>query len=171
MIAVAGATGYIGGLLCKRLREEGLEVRALARHPERAKDLKDAGCEVVRADVLEPETLGPALQGADVAYYLVHSMGRGSDGDFAARDHQGAENFAAAAAAAGVKRVVYLGGLGEGSEAPQQPPPDRGSPAPGRGPGRLLPRRRRARRRQRVLPHRLLPGTAPAGDDRRRAGS
>jgi uncharacterized protein YbjT (DUF2867 family) len=115
VIAVAGATGYIGGLLCKRLREEGLEVRALARHPERAGDLKEAGCEVVRADVLEAETLGPALQGADVAYYLVHSMGRGSDGDFAARDHQGAENFAAAAAAAGVKRVVYLGGLGEGS--------------------------------------------------------
>jgi uncharacterized protein YbjT (DUF2867 family) len=116
VIAVAGSTGYIGGLLCERLREEGLEVRALARHPERAEDLKEAGCEVVRADVLEAETLGSALQGADVAYYLVHSMGRGSDGDFAARDHQGAENFAAAAAAAGVKRVVYLGGLGEGSK-------------------------------------------------------
>ena len=69
-----------------------------------------------RADVLEPETLGPALEGADVAYYLVHSMGRGADGDFAARDHEAAENFAAAAAAAGVKRVVYLGGLGEGSK-------------------------------------------------------
>ncbi len=116
MIAVAGATGYIGGLLCRRLREEGLEVRALARHPDRAQDLKEAGCEVVRADVLEAESLGPALQGADVAYYLVHSMGRGSDGDFAARDHQGAENFAAAAGAAGVERVVYLGGLGEGSK-------------------------------------------------------
>lgn len=116
MIAVAGSTGYVGGLLCKRLCEEGHEVRALARHPERAEDLKEIGCEVVRADVLEPETLGPALDGAEVAYYLVHSMGRGSDGDFAARDHQGAKNFAAAAAAAGVKRIVYLGGLGEGSE-------------------------------------------------------
>jgi uncharacterized protein YbjT (DUF2867 family) len=116
VIAVAGSTGYVGGLLCKRLREEGLEVRALARHPDGAEDLKAAGCEVVRADVLEPETLGPALQGADVAYYLVHSMGRGADGDFAERDHQGAENFAAAAAAAGVKRIVYLGGLGEGSK-------------------------------------------------------
>lgn len=116
MIAVAGATGYIGGLLCKRLCEEDLEVRALARHPERAEDLKKAGCEVVRADVLEAGTLGPALEGVEVAYYLVHSMGRGSDGDFAERDHQGAENFAAAAAAAGVKRVVYLGGLGEGSK-------------------------------------------------------
>lgn len=116
MIAVAGATGYIGGLLCKRLREEGREVRALARDPDRADELRKAGCEVCRADVLEPETLPPALEGVDVAYYLVHSMGRGSDGDFAERDHQAAENFARAAAAAGVRRIVYLGGLGEGSK-------------------------------------------------------
>lgn len=116
MIAVAGATGYIGGLLCRELLERGEEVRALARKPERATDLAAAGCEVRRADVLEPESLRPALAGAEVAYYLVHSMGRGSDGDFARRDHQGAENFAAAAAAEGVRRIVYLGGLGEGSE-------------------------------------------------------
>jgi len=116
VIAVAGSTGYIGGLLCRRLCEEGHEVRALARHPERAEDLKEAGCEVVRADVLEPETLNAALGGVEVAYYLVHSMGRGSDGDFVERDHKGAKNFAAAAAAAGVRRIVYLGGLGEGSK-------------------------------------------------------
>jgi uncharacterized protein YbjT (DUF2867 family) len=116
VIAVAGSTGYIGGLLCRRLRQEGQQVRALARHPERAGELKEAGCELRRADVLEPETLGPALEGVEIAYYLVHSMGRGSDGDFAERDHRGAENFAAAAAAAGVKRIVYLGGLGEGSK-------------------------------------------------------
>ncbi|HEX5984829.1 MAG TPA: NAD(P)H-binding protein, partial [Solirubrobacterales bacterium] len=116
MIAVAGATGYIGGLLCNRLCGEGAPVRALARRPERAGDLEVAGCEVRRADVLEPETLGPALEGVDVAYYLVHSMGRGSSGDFAERDREGAENFAAAAAAAGVERIVYLGGLGEGSK-------------------------------------------------------
>ena len=116
MIAVAGSTGYIGGLLCKELRRQGQEVRALARRPERADDLARAGCEVVRADVLEAPSLSPALEGVDVAYYLVHSMGRGSDGDFARRDHQGAENFAAAAAAAGVRRIVYLGGLGEGSK-------------------------------------------------------
>jgi uncharacterized protein YbjT (DUF2867 family) len=116
VIAVAGSTGYIGGLLSRHLCEEGREVRALARNPERADDLREAGCEVRQADALEPETLQPALEGADVAYYLVHSMGRGSDGDFAERDHRAAENFAAAAAAAGVKRVVYLGGLGEGSK-------------------------------------------------------
>jgi uncharacterized protein YbjT (DUF2867 family) len=91
-------------------------VRALARRPEAATELTAIGCDVRRADVLRPTTLGPALKGVDVAYYLVHSMGRGSDGDFAARDKAGAENFAAAAAAAGVRRVVYLGGLGEGSE-------------------------------------------------------
>jgi uncharacterized protein YbjT (DUF2867 family) len=116
VIAVAGSTGYIGGLLCRHLRDEDREVRALARHPERAEGPKQAGCEVVRADVLEPETLRPALEGAEVAYYLVHSMGRGADGDFVERDHEGAENFARAAAAAGVKRIVYLGGLGEGSK-------------------------------------------------------
>ncbi|HVQ60004.1 MAG TPA: NAD(P)H-binding protein [Solirubrobacterales bacterium] len=116
MIAVAGSTGYIGGLLCERLRAEARDVRALARNPEHARHLEDAGCEVRRADVLDPDTLGPALEGVEVAYYLVHSMGRGSDGDFARRDHDGAVNFARAAAAAGVRRVVYLGGLGEGSE-------------------------------------------------------
>ena len=116
MIAVAGATGYIGGLLCRRLRAEGAEVRALARRPEHATELRAAGCEVVEADVLNPPSLAPALAGAEVAYYLVHSMGRGADGDFAQRDKDGAANFAAAAAAAGVRRIVYLGGLGEGSE-------------------------------------------------------
>lgn len=116
MIAVAGSTGYIGGLLCRRLCEDGQRVRALARRPERAGDLRAAGCEVRRADALEPESLGPALEGVDVAYYLVHSMGRGSDGDFAERDHQAAKNFVASAAEAGVKRIVYLGGLGEGSK-------------------------------------------------------
>ena len=117
MIAVAGATGYIGGLLSKRLREEGHDVRALARSPGGADDLRKAGCEVVEADVLKPDTLGPALDRVDVAYYLVHSMGRGSeDGGFAARDKEGAKNFATAAAAGGVKRIAYLGGLGSGSE-------------------------------------------------------
>lgn len=116
MIAVAGATGYIGGLLCERLCEEGQEVRALARDPAGASGLAAIGCEVRRADVLEPDSLASALDGVEVAYYLVHSMGRGADSEFAERDHEGAENFAAAASTAGVRRIVYLGGLGEGSE-------------------------------------------------------
>jgi uncharacterized protein YbjT (DUF2867 family) len=116
VFAVAGATGYIGGLLCERLRKEGRDVRALARNPEGAETLRKAGCEVRKADVLDPDSLGPPLEGVDVTYYLVHSMGRGAGGDFARRDHEGAVNFAAAAAANGVRRIVYLGGLGEGSE-------------------------------------------------------
>jgi uncharacterized protein YbjT (DUF2867 family) len=116
VIAVIGATGYIGGLLARHLAEGGEEVAALARTPEHAEDLAAAGCELRRADVLEPETLGPALEGVEVAYFLVHAMGRGGDGDFAQREQDGARNFAHAAAGAGVKRIVYLGGLGSGSE-------------------------------------------------------
>jgi uncharacterized protein YbjT (DUF2867 family) len=116
-LAIAGATGYIGGLLARRLASGGEDVRALARRPERAQDLAAAGCELSQADVLDPASLDEALEGIGVAYYLVHSMGRGAaDRDFAERDHRGAENFAVAAAAAGVRRIVYLGGLGEGSE-------------------------------------------------------
>lgn len=114
---VAGATGYIGGLLARALRDDGLTVRCLVRDPDRARDLERIGCEVVKGDVLEPETLGPALDGIEVAYYLVHSMGRGSDGDFAERDKRAAANFAEAAKQARVDRLIYLGGLGEpGSE-------------------------------------------------------
>lgn len=116
VIAVLGSTGYVGGLLARHLAEGGRSVAALARSPEKADDLAAVGCEVRRADVLEPDTLGPALEGVEVAYYLVHSMGRGGDQDFASRDQDGARNFAKAAAAAGVKRIVYLGGLGSGSE-------------------------------------------------------
>jgi uncharacterized protein YbjT (DUF2867 family) len=114
--AVAGATGYIGGLLVRRLLERGDAVRALARNPEGASALQLQGADVRRADVLEPESLAPSLDGASVAYYLVHSMGRGSGSGFAERDRRAASNFASAASAAGVERIVYLGGLGEGSE-------------------------------------------------------
>jgi uncharacterized protein YbjT (DUF2867 family) len=116
VIAVLGSTGYVGGLLARHLAEGGEEVAALARSPEKADDLAAAGCEVRQADVLDPDSLGPALEGVEVAYYLVHSMGRGGDDDFASRDQEGARNFATAAAAAGVRRIVYLGGLGSGSE-------------------------------------------------------
>jgi uncharacterized protein YbjT (DUF2867 family) len=115
-VAIAGATGYIGGLLARSLLRSGARVAALARRPEAAGELGREGAALHRADVLDRESLEAALEGASVAYYLVHSMGRGSEGDFAARDRRGAANFAAAAAAAGVERIVYLGGLGQGSE-------------------------------------------------------
>jgi uncharacterized protein YbjT (DUF2867 family) len=86
----------------------------MARDPSRARDLAAAGCEVVRADALHAETLGSALEGVRVAFYLIHSMGRGSGGDFAERDRRAAANFAESAADSGVEEIVYLGGLAEG---------------------------------------------------------
>ena len=117
-VLVAGATGYIGRLLAKELATTETEVRAMARDRSGAQDIEAAGCQIVEADVLEPETLGPALEGVDVAYYLVHSMGRGAqDGDFAERDERGARNFGEAAKRAGVELIVYLGGLGDAGSA------------------------------------------------------
>ena len=94
---IAGATGYIGGKLGGELLRRGVAVRALARDRSRAAELDERGAEVVEADVLRPETLPKALKGVEVAYYLVHSMGRGGSGDFSARDRDAAENFGAAA--------------------------------------------------------------------------
>ena len=113
-VLIAGATGYIGRHLAKRLAASGVKVRCMVRRPEAASDLADAGCEVVRGDVLDPSTLESALDGVQTAYYLVHSMGRGNTGDFEAVDREGAANFAKAAAAAGLAQIVYLGGLGVG---------------------------------------------------------
>lgn len=104
---VFGATGYVGSHLVPRLLAEGVPVRAAARDPSRL-HLPDS-VEAVRADALDPETLGPALAGVDTAYYLVHSMAAGSG--FGNVDRRAARHFAAAAAAAGVGRIVYLGGL------------------------------------------------------------
>jgi uncharacterized protein YbjT (DUF2867 family) len=115
LLAVVGATGYIGRKLSLELLERGEKVRAVARSPEKAEELADAGAEIAKADVLEDEGLVEALQGVRVAYYLVHSMGRGAgDDSFAERDKTGAENFGTAAKAAGVDLIVYLGGLSDG---------------------------------------------------------
>jgi len=108
-ILLTGASGYIGGRLLPRLERLGLRVRCLTRRPEELRDRVAASTEIVEADVLDPESLGPALDGVDTAYYLVHSM-RG--GDFEAKDRRAAECFARAATSAGVGRIIYLGGLG-----------------------------------------------------------
>lgn len=115
-IAIAGATGYVGSQLAEELREAGKQVRALVRDQSKpaARDLAAAGCELATADALEPETLGPALEGCGVAYYLIHSMGRGSSGDFVEMDQRAARNFGKAAKAAGIELIVYLGGLSTG---------------------------------------------------------
>lgn len=114
MILIAGATGYIGTLLAQRLAAQGEAPRCLARSRSKAGELLAAGCEVVEGDVLEPDSLEGVFDGVETAFYLVHSMGRGGDGDFADLDRRAADNFAAAAKRAGVKRIIYLGGLGEG---------------------------------------------------------
>lgn len=110
---VTGATGYIGGRLVPELLAAGHDVRCMARSAVRLRDLPWAArTEIAEADARDPERTRAALRGIEVAYYLVHTMAAGSD--FVAADRQAARTFAAAAAAAGVRRIVYLGGLTSG---------------------------------------------------------
>ncbi len=113
---VTGATGYIGGRLVPRLLDHGIAVRCLARDPDRLRDVPwRAKVEVAGGDVLRPDSTAAALADCDVAYYLVHSLGSGRR--FAEQDRVAAERFAAAARRAGVRRLVYLGGLAPSGEA------------------------------------------------------
>ncbi len=111
-VLVTGATGYVGSELIPELLRRDVRVRALAREPARA-DLP-AQVDARKGDAVSGAGLQEALDGCRTAYYLIHSMGRGSGEDFAARDREAAVNFGEAARAAGVERVVYLGGLGAG---------------------------------------------------------
>ena len=107
---VTGATGYIGGRLVPVLLAAGHRVRCLARSPDRLRDHPwQSDTEVVKADVTDKASLTDAMAGIDVAYYLVHALGTGAD--FEETDRQAARNFAETAHAAGVQRIVYLGGL------------------------------------------------------------
>jgi uncharacterized protein YbjT (DUF2867 family) len=107
---VTGATGYIGGRLVTPLLDRGYAVRALARNPDKLADLgwRDR-VDVVRGDLGDAESLTDAFGGVDVVYYLVHSMGSASD--FVAEEARSARNVVEAARRAGVRRLVYLGGL------------------------------------------------------------
>lgn len=104
-VLVTGATGFVGRRLVMELAERGTEVRAMTRRP----DDYDGPGEAVGADVDDPSTLPAALEGVDVAVYLVHAL---DHDDFEERDARAARAFGVAAAGAGVRQIVYLGGLG-----------------------------------------------------------
>jgi uncharacterized protein YbjT (DUF2867 family) len=110
-VLLTGATGYVGGRLLPRLRAGPHDVRCLTRRPEEFRSRVAEDVDVVGADLLDVETLGPALTDVDVAYYLVHSMGGGPG--FREREETAARNFARVAKAARLQRIVYLGGLGD----------------------------------------------------------
>ncbi len=114
LILLTGASGYVGGRLLKTLEEKGYRVRCMARRPDFLRPHVGPRTEIVRGDVLDADSLTPALRQVHTAYYLVHSMG--SPREFQKHDRQAAENFARAAKQAGVQRIIYLGGLGKGPD-------------------------------------------------------
>src|SRR5690349_15871445 len=104
-VLVTGATGFVGSRLVPALLDDGHRVRAMTRHSEPY----DARRDPVHGDVHDPGSLADAVDGTDVAVYLVHSL---DDPDFERRDAEAARAFGLAASSAGVKQIVYLGGLG-----------------------------------------------------------
>jgi uncharacterized protein YbjT (DUF2867 family) len=112
---VTGATGFVGRRLASALVQAGWDVRGMVRDRARsgARELEEGGLELHEGDVLRPDSLRGAGHGVDVAYYLIHSMGRGATGDFVASERAAATAFAQMARTEGIARVVYLGGLGD----------------------------------------------------------
>ena len=108
-VLVAGASGFVGRRLCPALVDQGHEVVAMARQPDRY----DGAGTPVRGDVHEPDSIADAMRGCDAAYYLVHSL---SHPDFASKDAAAAKAFGGAASDAGLRRIVYLGGLGDDND-------------------------------------------------------
>jgi len=114
-VLLTGASGYVGGRLLPALEAAGCKVRCLARRPDVLAGRISPATEIVKGDLFDRASLDAALRDVDVAFYLVHSMG--SSGSFEEADRQAALNFGQAAHAAGVGRIVYLGGLGRDDEA------------------------------------------------------
>ena len=112
-VLLTGATGYVGGHLLPRLEKRGIAVRCLSRHPDSVASRIGTGTQVVAADALRAETLPAAFEGVHTAFYLIHSMGNAGGAGFEEEDRRAACNFGNAARAAGVRRIIYLGGLGD----------------------------------------------------------
>jgi uncharacterized protein YbjT (DUF2867 family) len=114
-ILITGGTGYVGGRLIPLLRDrQDIQLRLMARNPDYLRARVGSEIEITHGDVMDPESLVDALEGIDIALYLIHSMGSGTD--FEDDDRRAARNFAIAAKKAKVKRIVYLGGLGAETE-------------------------------------------------------
>lgn len=113
-ILLTGATGYVGGRLLQRLAMEGYEVNCLCRNPSRL-HYRAPGIAVFEGDLLFRSSMWQAFQGVETAYYLVHSLADRRN-TFEAHEIEAAENFAAMARSAGVKRIIYLGSLGRKSD-------------------------------------------------------
>lgn len=113
---IAGATGVIGRRLTRALLEDGANVRALVRDEARAREILGPDVELFIGDLMDEPDLGPAMEGVELAYFLVHMMG--TDSFYAESERTAAETFAAAASEAGIERIVYLGGLGADDASP-----------------------------------------------------
>ena len=116
---LTGASGYVGGRLIPLLEQQPVTLRCLARSPEKMRSRVKETTQIVRGDVLNAPSLDEALRGVHTAYYLVHLMSGSKD--FEKEDRQAATNFAQAAKKAGVRRIIYLGGLGDDADPKLSP--------------------------------------------------
>jgi uncharacterized protein YbjT (DUF2867 family) len=111
LVLVMGATGYVGGRLIPLLEKQPVILRCMARKPDKLRSRVLATTEIVQGNILDATSLDEALRGVHTAYYLVHLMSGAKD--FEKEDRQAATNFVKAAKKAGVRRIIYLGGLGD----------------------------------------------------------